>query len=110
MVKLAIGSVAVMAYSSTDRRAVRPRPVVVVAHGEQRDVIVCQITSQPYGSASAIEITDHDFAQGQLPHRGFAHPDKIFSTDLSLIVGHIGALTPQMRQRILTRVRSQFTD
>ena len=75
MVKLAVGSVAILAYSDSDRAAVRPRPVLVVAHGEHRDIIVCQITSRPYGSASAIEISDDDFAQGQLPHRGFvAYP------------------------------------
>ena len=108
MVKLAVGSVAILAYSDSDRAAVRPRPVLVVAHGEHRDIIVCQITSRPYGSASAIEISDDDFAQGQLPHRGFVRSDRIFSTDASLVIGHVGALEPQMRRLILQQICSQF--
>lgn len=76
------------------------RPAICLANAGRGDLILCQVTSQPYGDPLAIQFDDHDFLNGGLRISSFARPGKLFTADASLIVSHAGKLSEAAFARI----------
>jgi mRNA interferase MazF len=64
----------------------------VLAKAGRGDWILCQITSNPYGDAQAIELTDASFAAGSLHTTSYARPGKLFTANRDLMTTQVGVL------------------
>jgi mRNA interferase MazF len=85
MVSPSVGSVVLVRFPFSDLSASKLRPAVVVAGVDRYDWILCQITSNAYADPCAVEITDLDFASGNLMRTSYARPGKLFSANSSLM-------------------------
>jgi mRNA interferase MazF len=106
---LRIGSVILGTFPFSNLSGKKVRPALVLAQVEFGNLILCQITSNPYSSKSAIQIEASDFIEGRLPVVSYVRPDKLFTADLSIVKSVTGELTPKKRRLILQRIRKLFT-
>ena len=100
----AVGTVVLVRFPFSDLSETKLRPAVVVADADRGDVVLCQITSRPYGDVHAERLTPQDFATGRLPVESFARPAKLFTAQQGLIVSHVGMLTDDARRRVIGAV------
>lgn len=84
------------------------RPAMVLARVEFDNLILCQITSKPYSSKSAIRLESSDFSEGRLPVVSFVRPDKLFTADTTIIKDIAGKVTMKKKQEIVKIVRNIF--
>ena len=64
MVILKPGAVILVHFPFSDLSQTKLRPAVVLADAGRGDWILCQVTSNPYGDARAIELEDASFNVG----------------------------------------------
>ena len=98
------GSVILVPFPFSDLRQSKMRPAVVLAPAERGDWILCQITSNPYGDARAIELTNADFVTGGLRIVSYARPTKLFTAHESLLVKEAGKLHAATHRKICDAV------
>lgn len=110
MEKLTVGSVVLVSFPFSNLKGKKFRPALVLARVGFNNYILCQITSKPYSSKTAIVIELSDFKKGKLPVKSFARPDKIFTADPSIIKGKTGDLSLSKRRAILKRVQILFSE
>ena len=106
MVAPAAGAVVLVRFPFSDLSQTKVRPAVVLANAGRGDCILCQITSKPYGDASAIELTIAAFATGSLRVVSFARPAKLFTANQNLITSQVGNLKPDALRSIAKAVAS----
>lgn len=104
-----VGSVVLVTFPFSNLKGQKIRPALVLAQVEFGNLILCQITSKPYSSKTAIRIGISDFAEGGLPVASFVRPDKLFTADAAIIKSTAGKLTPKTKIKILQRVKGLFT-
>lgn len=109
MGKFAVGQVVSSAFPFSDLTAGKLRPALVVAVGDFGDLILCQITSKTYSSLSPIKLTSADFVKGSLPVDSYIRPDKLFTTDVSIISRTYGELDVVKINEVLAAIRAIFT-
>ena len=80
------GDVVVVPFPFSDLSGAKRRPALVLAELKGDDLILCQITSQNSQDDYAIELTDQDVTDGGLKTSSNIRPNKIFTTDESIIV------------------------
>lgn len=110
MEKFTVGNVVLVSFPFSNLKGKKIRPALVLAKVEFDNLILCQITSKSYSSKSAISIEQSDFAQGKLPLKSYARPDKLFTADASILNGKAGELTSSKLRNILQKVRKLFTE
>jgi mRNA interferase MazF len=98
MVSPAVGSAVLVTFPFSDLSASKLRPAVVLANVDPDDWILCQVTSNAYSDARAVEIADSDFASGGLARTSYARPGKLFSANTSIMNRVVGALAPQKQK------------
>ena len=108
MEKFTVGSIVLVSFPFSNLKGKKIRPALVLAQVEFDNMILCQITSKPYSSNSAIKIELSDFAEGKLPVTSYVRPDKLFTADTSIIESTAGKLTPKLKKNILQKVRNLF--
>lgn len=106
---LRVGTVVLVTFPFSNLKGKKVRPALVLATVEFGNLILCQITSKPYSSKTAICIKSSDFAKGNLPIVSYVRPDKLFTADVSIIRNAAGELAPKTKNRILQDVRRLFT-
>ncbi|MFY9260550.1 MAG: type II toxin-antitoxin system PemK/MazF family toxin [Gallionella sp.] len=89
----AAGQVVIIPFPFSDLSAQKFRPAVVLAAAGRGDWVLCQITSNPYADAGAVEINQHDFCEGSLQRISYARPNKLFTANDSLFASQVGTLT-----------------
>lgn len=104
MVIPAAGSVVVVLFSFSDLSRAKLRPAVVLADAGRGDYILCQVTSNPYGDAQAILLTDSSFLSGSLHVTSYARPGKLFTASYNLIKAQLGSLKGQTLKDIIDAV------
>jgi mRNA interferase MazF len=109
MEKFAKGDIVVALFPFSNLVRYKIRPALVLAVVEFDNLILCQITSKPYSSKTAIRIQKSDFKTGKLPIISFVRPDKLFAIDKALIKGIAGKLGSRKRALVLQKVRKLFT-
>lgn len=109
LLPLAVGSVVLVTFPFSNLKGKKIRPALVLAKVEFDNLILCQITSNPYSSKTAIRIESSDFTKGGLPVVSFVRPDKLFTADVSIIKSIAGELNTKSRDAILQKVRKLFT-
>jgi mRNA interferase MazF len=100
----AAGAVVVVRFPFSDLSQTKLRPAVVLADVGRGDRILCQITSKPYGDASAIELNNAAFASGSLRVISYARPAKLFTANQNLITAQVGNLKPDTLRSIAQAV------
>ena len=108
MEKLAAGAIVLVSFPFSNLKGQKIRPALVLAAVEFDNLILCQITSRPYSSKTAIRIELRDFEKGSLPITSFVRPDKLFTADRSIVEGIAGKLNTKKRRAILLKVRGLF--
>ncbi len=110
MAKLVKGNVVVVNFPFSDLSQSKRRPALVVAKAEFTNLILCQITAQPYTSKQAIPITSADFVEGNLVKKSYIRPDKLFTTDASIIERTIGKIKKDTLKGVLLHLRELFSE
>jgi len=100
------GSIVLVPFPFSDLSRSKLRPAVVLAEVGRGDRVLCQVTSNPYGDASAILLDETTFVRGSLRVTSYARPGKLFTASDDLVVGEVGALTPEALTRIVDGVIS----
>jgi mRNA interferase MazF len=90
----AAGAVVLVRFPFSDLSQTKLRPAVVLVDVGRGDCILCQITSKPYGDASAIELDNASFVSGSLRVTSYARPAKLFTANQNLITSQVGTLKP----------------
>lgn len=108
MGSLAVGTVVLVPFPFSDLSRAKLRPAIVLADAGRGDFVLCQVTSNPYGDPSAVELTPGDFGTGSLDRVSYARPGKLFTASDSLVVRNVGTLTSPSLDRIRTRVTEMF--
>jgi PemK-like, MazF-like toxin of type II toxin-antitoxin system len=98
------GVVVLVPFPFSDLSQMKLRPALVLAPAGRGDWILCQITSNSYGDANAIELRDESFQSGALRVISYARPGKLFTASDSLIVAQVGILKEQAFKRIIEAV------
>ncbi len=106
---LRVGNVVSVLFPFSNLKGQKVRPALVLANVEFDNLILCQITSKPYSSKTAICIITEDFADGFLPITSYVRPDKLFTADATIIKNIVGQLNLKVKTKILKRVRELFT-
>jgi mRNA interferase MazF len=75
----AVGAIVAVDFPYSDGSGSKKRPALVIADADERDVIVCQITSKRYSSQNALALPLNDLATGSLPVASFIHVEKLFT-------------------------------
>lgn len=108
MEEFTVGSVVLVAFPFSNLRGKKIRPALVLAKVEFDNLILCQITSKPYSSKSAIKIESTDFVNGNLPVVSYVRPDKLFTADSTIIERVAGKLEIKITSNILLEVKAIF--
>lgn len=104
MVSPATGTVVMVPFPFSDLSRSKLRPAVVLANAGRDDLVLCQVTSNPYGDPRAIRLTDRDYQIGSLRVTSYARPAKLFTANRSLVVTNVGDLTPEILERIVSTI------
>jgi mRNA interferase MazF len=104
VVPSAAGAVVLLPFPFSDLSQSKLRPAVVLASAGNGDWVLCQITSKPYGDASAVTIDQVDFATGSLRVKSFARPGKLFTANEALFKSEVGVLTKVALERVTAAV------
>ena len=92
MVAPPAGSVVLVRFPFSDLSQTKLRPALVVARVGNQDLLLSQITSNPYGDELSQRLTDVDFQSGSLRTTSYARPGKLFTASQNLVVGVVGQL------------------
>ena len=75
-----------------------------MADAGRGDLVLCQVTSRPYGDAGAESLTAVDFCRGRLPVDSYVRPAKLFTAHADLVAVVVGTLHDDARQRVVAAV------
>jgi len=101
---LAARTIALVPFPFSDLTRSKYRPVLILASAGLGDLVLCQITSNPYADAIAVELTRQDFAEGSLRDVSYVRPGKLFTAHRTLIRRRIGELRGEAHTRVVDRV------
>ena len=104
MVTPAAGTVVLVPFPFSDLSQSKLRPAVVLAEAGRGDWILCQITSNPYSDARAVELSNDDFREGSLQIVSYARPGKLFTASQDLMVTQVGRLKDEPFKRIIDAI------
>jgi mRNA interferase MazF len=88
----------------SDLSETKLRPALVLADAGRSDWILCQITSNAYGDARAIQLADDSFESGSLRVVSYARPGKLFTASEGLVVAQVARLKATPFKRIVDAV------
>ena len=108
MERFVAGDVVIVSFPFSDFKGQKLRPALVLAEAEFSDLILCQITSKPYTSHTAIKLNQADFVRGGLPIVSYIRPDKLFTTDPSIIQRTVGHISDDRLAQVLKEVKQLF--
>jgi mRNA interferase MazF len=98
------GRVVLVPFPFSDLSQAKLRPAIVLADAGRGDWILYQVTSNPYGDARAVHLTDRSFASGSLRAESYARPGKLFTASRDLMVAEVGMLTTEALQQVVDAV------
>jgi len=61
-----------------------------LADAGRGDLVLCQVTSNPYGDPAAVPLDAQDFMSGGLLMASFARPGKLFTAHEGLLIRAVG--------------------
>lgn len=104
------GDVVVLLFPYTDMKAIKTRPVLVIAHPRGTNVIVSQITSQQARNDEyAVSLNEQDFAEGSLPRASFVKTNMIMTLAGDMILAKTGVVNKEKMKDIENKLVRIFT-
>lgn len=97
----AVRDVIVVPFPFSDLSQTKVRPTVCIARVENKEWMVCAVTSTGQGDPHAVSISAADFESGGIAHHSFARPLKILTVHESRVVRKAGTLKVAAFNRIL---------
>ena len=98
------GAIVLVRFPFSDLSQTKLRPAVILAFAGGSDWILCQVTSNPYGDARAIQLDENSFSAGSLRVLSLARPGKLFTASQGLMVAAVAKLKPGPFRRITDSV------
>lgn len=92
MENVSIGQIVLARFPFSDLSSQKLRPCLIIGLAEFDDILLCQITSKPYGSRRTVSFTTQDMSNGSIVVKSFIRPDKIATLDRNMIVKSLGIL------------------
>ena len=108
MAAFANGTIVLVRFPFSDLSGAKLRPAVVLAQAGRGDVVLCQITSQPYTDTSAVEITAADIKSGSLNRTSYVRPGKLFTANQTIITRSVGEIEQEKFVSIISAVIALF--
>ena len=100
----AAGAVVLDPFPYSDLSQSKLRPALVLAAIGRGDLVLCQITSNPYADPLAVELSQVAFSAGSLHRTSYARPGKLFTASETIIVGGAGTLEPAILDRVIEQI------
>ena len=100
----AIREVVLVPFPYSDVSQAKVRPALCLANAQRGDWTLCQITSSPYGDATAVSLAIGDFESGGLMKHSFVRRCILTTVHESTFIKTIGKLHDRAFQAILDRV------
>lgn len=100
----AAGEAVLVPFPFSNLTRAKLRPAVVLALAARDDLVLCQVTSNPYGDPAAVEVRTSDFATGSLRRASFVRLGKLFTASGGLVLSEVGALRDSARIRVVEAV------
>ena len=110
MAKFVKGEIVVLPFPFSDLSDLKKRPALVIKELAGDDLILCQITSQPFSDRSAIEISDNDFEKGGLHKTSYVRPSRLFTADRNIVLYKVGKLKSSRISFIIKTLIEIITD
>jgi len=88
----AAGAVVLVRFPFSDLSRTKLRPAVAIAAVGRGDWILCQVTSNPYGDATAFQLREESWAAGTLRVTSYARPGKLFTANDQIFARDVGML------------------
>lgn len=104
MAVFAAGDVVLIRFPHSDLSQAKLRPAIVLADAGRGDYVLCQVTSNPYGDRSAVEITRQSFAAGALHATSYARPGKLFTAHSSLIRSSVASVNATILKTVVEQI------
>ena len=98
------GAVVLVEYPFSDLSRSKLRPAVVLANVAHNDLLLCQITSNPYADPIAVELAAENFSEGGLERVSYARPGKIFTASHTIVAKTVGQLDVTTRKRLTSEI------
>jgi mRNA interferase MazF len=106
MENLSIGQVVLATFPFSDLTATKVRPCLVIGLAELNNIILCQITSQDYGSRKAVALARSDFRKGSLVSDSYIRPDKIATLHTNRIKRTLGTVSDNKLYEIKRKLKA----
>ena len=100
MENLSIGQIVLASFLFSDLIGKKLRPCYIVGISEFDDIILCQITSQPYQSKRAVSLLVTDFKKGTIVSDSYIRPDKLATLDIKLVKQVLGTVTDEKSEQV----------
>ena len=110
MERLVKGDIVVIPFPFSDLSASKKRPALILASLQGDDLILCQITSEARYDRYSIKLEDSDFKQGRLQTISMIRPNKLITTDRSIIQYKIGSLKAEKLREAVDAVVKMFRE
>jgi len=104
MARFVKGDVIVVPFPFSDLTQAKRRPALVLAELAGDDRILCQITSAQVRDKYAIQLDNFDFETGSLMQSSNIRPNRIFTSDVRIIIYRVGHLKPDKMAEIIEKV------
>jgi mRNA interferase MazF len=101
---LAVREVVLVPFPYSDFSRKKVRPALCIARASRGDWTLCQITSSPYGDATAVSLAGSDFETGGLSIHSFIRPSVLMTVHESTFIKSIGKLRDGTFQAVLDRI------
>jgi mRNA interferase MazF len=88
----------------SDLSGSKRRPALVLSDLPGDDILLCQITSQPFQDAYAVAINNSDFISGSLPVASYIKPFRIFTADKQIIVRKAGTVKSTVTNNVIQTI------
>jgi mRNA interferase MazF len=98
------GDVVVVPFPFSDLSGSKKRPALVVANLPGDDIILCQITSQPYDDTYSIPLDHTDFKEGELKSLSFVRPNKLFTSDSQIVEKSVAHILPSTMEKVTDKI------
>ncbi|MES2023057.1 MAG: type II toxin-antitoxin system PemK/MazF family toxin [Patescibacteria group bacterium] len=98
------GDVVVVPFPFSDLSQIKKRPAFVVNKITGDDIILCQITSQTIKDKYSIMLKKEDFSDGNLSINSNIRPNRIFTTDKSLILYKVGSVKDSKIEEVIEKI------
>ena len=109
MARISVGDIVFVRFPFSDLSKYKLRPALGLADAGKDDLVLCQITSQPYTDTNAIVLQSDSFETGHLLKISYIRPAKLFTANTNIIQKIVAHVKPEIRQDVVDRIIGLLT-